>query len=238
MMPTEFRTGVIKPVEVYKESWELIKDQYWMIFGITIIGILIGGAVPVVIIGPMICGIYLCMFHRMEGRPVSFELLFKGFDYFLPGLIVAIVVVVPVFVLLFTIYVPMIGMALAGPRMSEEELIPFLIGTVIFEIVVIVLMVCFHTLLMFAFPLIVDRKLSGFEAMKVSAKAVWQNLSGVVGLMGVGIGVGIVGYLMLCVGIYLAMPLIFMSNAVAYRKVFPAIGPLPYAPPAPGEYGI
>jgi len=231
MLPTEFRTGVIRPVEVYKETWAIIKDQYWLIFAISLVGMLIGGAVPVILIGPMICGIYLCLFEKIEGRQVQFETLFKGFEYFMPGLIVALLMVIPVFVLIVTIYVPMIGMAIAGQKMSESELIPFLIGTFIFEIVVAFIMVCFHTLLMFAFPLIVDRKLSGWESIKVSARAVWGNLSGVVGLFAVGIVVGIVGYLMLCVGIYLVLPLILASNAVAYRKIFPAIQPGLLDPP-------
>lgn len=55
----------------------------------------------------------------------------------------------------------------------------------------------------------------------ISAKAVWQNLSGVVGLFAVGIVVAIVGYLMLCIGIYLVLPLIIAANVVAYRKIFP-----------------
>ena len=223
MLRGEFQTGVIKPIEIYKESWELIKDQYWLIFAITLVGMLIGGAVPIVLIGPMICGIYICLFQKIEGRQVVFESLFEGFSYFVPSLIVAIVIMVPIFLLLITVYIPMIGMAIAGPKMKESEMIPFLIGTLIFDLIMAVIMVCFHTLLMFAFPLIVDRKLSGLQAMKVSAKAVWDNLAGVAGLFGVGFLVGIVGYMALCVGIYLVIPLIFASNAVAFRKIFPRL---------------
>ena len=107
--------------------------------------------------------------------------------------------------------------------MSESELIPFLIGTFIFEIVVVVIMVCFHTLIMFAYPLIVERGLTGGQAIKVSAKAVWNNLAGMAGLLGVGFLVGIVGYMMLCVGLYLVLPLIMMAQAVAFRKIFPKL---------------
>ena len=236
MLPTEFQTGVIKPIEIYKESWELIKSEYWLIFAITLVGMLIGGAVPIFLIGPMICGIYLCLFQKIEGKPASFEILFKGFDYFLPSLIVAIVVVIPIFVLIFTVYIPMIGMAIAGQKMKESELIPFFVGIMIFELVAAIIMVCFHTLLMFAFPLIVDRKLSGWQAMKASAKAVWHNLSGVAGLFGVGFVVALVGYMALCVGIYLVLPLILMSNAVAFRKIFPPLAPGLLDPPPPNAY--
>ncbi len=43
MNNTEFRTGVIKPVECVKEGWELIKSEYWLLFAITLVGALIGG---------------------------------------------------------------------------------------------------------------------------------------------------------------------------------------------------
>jgi hypothetical protein len=222
MTPTEFRTGVIHPIEIYKESWELIKDEYWLVFGVTIVGMLIGGVVPIVLIGPMICGIYLCLFQRIEGRPFKFELLFKGFDYFVPGLVVAIVVTVPIFILIFAFYIPVIGMAIGGQRMNETELMSFLFGTAVFEFILVFLMVCFHTLLTFAFPLIVDRKLSGIKAMRTSASAVWHNLGGLAGLFGLGFIVALAGYVAFCVGFYFVLPLILMSNAVAFRKIFPA----------------
>ncbi len=236
MQQLEFNTGVIRPIEVYKEAWALMKDQYWMIFAVTLLGMIIGSVIPIIIIGPMICGIYLCMFDAIDGRKVEVERLFKGFEVFGASLVVAIVVMVPIFVLIFTIYIPMIAMAMAGPRMSESELIPFLVGTIVFELIFGLAMVCIHTLLLFAFPLIADRKMGGFQAMKLSARAVWKNLGGVAGLFGVGFLVTIAGYLMLCVGLYLVMPLIIMSTAVAYRKIFPQLSQPSFIPPPPTAY--
>lgn len=236
MQDFEFRTGVIKPVEIFKEAWELIKDQYWLILGVTLLGLLIGGVIPIIIMGPMVCGIYLCMFEKIEGREVKIDMLFKGFDHFVPSLIVSVCMMLPVVVLLVAIYVPMIGMVIAGQKMSESELIPFLIGAVVFELIVAIAMVCFHTLLMFAFPLVADRKLSGFAAIKLSARAVWNNLSGMAGLFGVSFLVAMVGYLVLCVGVYLTLPLIFMANAIAFRRIFPSVNANGYGPPPPTAY--
>lgn len=224
MQNTEFRTGVIKPVEVYKEAWELIKDQYWIIFAVVLVGLLIGGAVPIVLVGPMVCGIYLVLFNKFEGKEVDFGLLFKGFDYFLPSLILAVIVTVPTLIMVFAIYIPMVGIAMAGPRMGETELIAFIAVTIVIELIFAVILVCIHTLLMFAFPLIVDKKLPVLQAMKTSARAVWANMGGVVGMFAVGFVVCIVGYMLLCVGIYLVIPLVIAANALAYRKVFPAGG--------------
>lgn len=236
MQDLEFRTGVIKPVEIFKEAWELIKDQYWLIFGVTLLGLLIGGVVPIIIMGPMVCGIYLCMFERIEGREVKIDMLFKGFDYFVPSLIVSVCMMLPVVVLIVAIYVPMFGMLIAGKRMGESELIAFLIGAVVVELIVAIAMVCFHTLLMFAFPLVADRKLSGFATIKLSARAVWNNLSGMAGLFGVSFLVAMVGYLILCVGVYLTLPLIFMANAIAFRRIFPSVNSNGNGPPPPTAY--
>src|SRR5205807_9942166 len=89
---TDFRVGVIQPVECIKEGWALIKDQYWLFFGISIVGILIGGAVPIVLLGPMMVGIFICLLQRLRKERVEFGTLFKGFDQFVPGLIVAVLI--------------------------------------------------------------------------------------------------------------------------------------------------
>jgi len=236
-MPTpEFWTGVIRPVEVYKEAWAIMKDQFWLIFAITLVGMLIGSFVPVVLVGPMMCGIYMCLLDKIDGRPLIFDRLLKGFDHFLSGLIVALVIMVPLVIFIVAIYIPMIAMAFAGNAVSEDMLLPVIIGIIIMELVVGIVMMILHSLIVFSFPLIVDRGLNGFEAVKLSARAVWANRGGVAGLFGVGILVAMVGYLALCVGVYLALPVLLMAMAVAYRKVFPATEPLRFDPPPPDAY--
>lgn len=66
-----------------------------------------------------------------------------------------------------------------------------------------------HALLMFAYPLIIEYKLSGIEAAKLSARAVMKNLGGVGGLIAVHIGLVFVGYLLCIVGVYFVLPIIF-----------------------------
>src|SRR5438105_15474548 len=102
-----FRTGVINPVECLKEGWALVKDQYWLFLGISVVGIVIGKAVPVVLLGPMMAGIFLCLFQRMRNQKVEFADLFKGFDYFVPSLIVAVVRIVPILLLIVPFYIIM-----------------------------------------------------------------------------------------------------------------------------------
>lgn len=218
----EFKTGVIRPIEVFKEAWAMIKNDYWMVLAVVFVGIVVAGAVPLVLVGPMMCGIYLVMLQKMEGKPVDFAQLFKGLDFFLQSLILTVIIMVPFFILLIVFYVPIIAMTLAGQRMNDSEVTAFLIGVLAVEFVFVLLMVCVHTLLLFAYPLMADKKLKATDAIKLSIRAAWKNLGGVAGMMGVACIVSFIGVLMLCVGIYLVMPLIMAATTVAYRKIFPA----------------
>ena len=222
MQNTEFRTGVIKPIECLKEAWELIKPDYWLLFAVTIVGVLIGGMTLYILLGGMMCGIYFVYLKRIDGGPVVFEDLWKGLSWFVPGLVVTVFIMVPFLIVYGVIYVPLIMAAIMGERMSENELLSLLGGIFAVDLMLMVGMVCLHTLIIFAFPLIVDRGLGGFRAMLVSAKAVWRNLGGVAGLYAVNFALALAGLLAACVGIYLVIPVLLAANLVAYRKVFPA----------------
>src|SRR5213078_3374379 len=86
----EFRRGVVAPFECIKEGWALIKDEYWLFFGISIVGFLIGSVFPIVLMGPMMVGIFISLRQRQRNQTVEFGTLFKGFDQFVNGLIVTV----------------------------------------------------------------------------------------------------------------------------------------------------
>lgn len=235
----EFQTGVIKPIECMKEGWEMIKDQYWMFFGITLVGMIIGGLIPFGIgIGAMFCGIYYCLFQKMNAQTVSFEGLFKGFNYFVPGLVATLIIVIPMVIFMVIIYGSMFAIMFSSMdkrgQISDSAIFT-LYGTLIVESIIASLFFsCLHALIMFAFPLIVERNMSGFDALKLSARAVWKNLSGVIGLILAEFALGFVGYLVCAVGVYFTLPIMFAGVLVAYRKVFPLANSKIYnSPPMP-----
>jgi hypothetical protein len=219
----DLNTGSIKPIECVREAWELVKEDYWILFAITLVGALIGSVSLLIVLGPMICGIFYCYLRKIDRKAVSFDDLWKGFEWFGPGLVVTIAIVVPLFAVYVILYGPILAAALMGSKLSQDELVTMLIGAVVVDLIVIVIMVCFHTLLMFSFPLIVDRTLGAVDAMTTSARAVWRNLGGVAGLILVNFGLALAGYVALCFGIYLVIPIIIATNVVAYRRVFPAL---------------
>jgi hypothetical protein len=236
-----FNHGAVAPVECLKTGWATIKDQYWLFLGLTLVTILLGGAVPIVLIGPMMCGLYLCLLGRMRGEAIEFGLLFKGFDYFVPGLVAAAIQTVPVFLIVlvadgFFFSFMFAVMPHDGPRGEGPPPI-FFVGLSVFVLVVMIVSLIIQAIFLFAYPLIVDRKLSGWEATKASYNAVMKNLGGVVGLILLNAGLGIVGVLCCYVGVFLVMPVTFAAQAAAYRQVFPEIHPIvPSPPPPPGGW--
>lgn len=223
MTNTEFRTGVINPVECVKEGFELIKRDYWLLFAIALVGGLIGGLTMYILAGAMICGIFISYLNAIDGKPVVFEDLWKGMNFFGPGLVVILIIVVPAFVYYIFVYITLIAAMFGGAAAGEAGLVGALVVVGLIDLVVLIAMVCFHTLLTFSFPLIIDRNLGAVDAMKTSARAVWQNLGGVAGLVVVNFALMFVGYLALCVGMYFVIPIMIAGNVVAYRRVFPSL---------------
>jgi hypothetical protein len=217
----QFQTGVIKPIECAKEGWALIKDDYWILFAVSLVGGIIGGVTFFVLFGAMVCGMFYCYLRKIDTGRAAFDDLWKGFQWWLPGLVVTLFIVVPLFVVYGIIYVPVIMAVVMGSKLSQDELLMMIIGAAAVDLIFVVIMVCFHTLLMFAYPLIVDRGLGAMAAISTSARAVLKNLGGMVGLLLVNFGLALLGQLACGVGMYFVMPVLMAANVVAYRKVFP-----------------
>ncbi len=226
----EYQRSAIRPVECLKSGWSLIKGQYWLFLGIALVGVLIGSAVPMaILLGPMMCGIYLSFFRRLRGEPVSFEVLFKGFDFFGESVIATLIQMVPMMALLMPLYVVfIIGMMRLAPETRSgrtvsdpSALLTFLGIMAVVFIVVFLIVLAISALFIFTYPLIIDRKLSGFNAVKTSVQAVFANLGGTLGLMMLNLLLGIVGMLFCYVGAVFVLPISLAAWAVAYRQVFP-----------------
>jgi hypothetical protein len=236
----DFNSGAVAPVECLKEGWALIKDRYWLFLGISLVGILIGGAVPLILMGPMMVGIFLCLFRRMRGEPVEFGMLFKGFDYFVQSLVVALIKAIPMIIIIVPSYLIMaVVMMSTMPRNhpTPDETSTFMLSffgfEIVFVVVIVVVGLAVETLFIFAFPLVIDRKLAGWDAIKLSIKAGKANFGGVLGLLLLNAAVGFVGVLCCIVGVYFVMPVTLAAQAIAYRRVFPETLQTFAAPPPP-----
>ena len=143
-MPQELpvpRKTALPPFVLLSEGLELVRPQYWLFVGITAVGLILGSLVPfAILLGPMMCGIYMCYFARMRGEEVSFQKLFRGFDHFAESLIASLIVLgitlcflIPVYVLMFVILFSSIEPGSGGP-----ETVPWAALGVIYVLVLLV----------------------------------------------------------------------------------------------------
>lgn len=216
-----FRTGAINPIECIIESWNLIKQDYWLFLGICLLGIVGGSFAPLgILIGPMMCGVYYCYLSRMSGKEVSLNLLMKGFDHFLQSFIATMVQILPVFLIMIPIDLVLFFTVFSQMRHKSDPTFIFLplIGTIVVSVVISMLL---GILFIFAFPLIVDKGLSGIDAVKLSVRAVLANFGGIFSLLLLCGMITSVGILACYIGTILVLPVTFGAYAIAYRKIFP-----------------
>jgi hypothetical protein len=227
----EYNAGAVSPTACLREGWEMIKDDYWFFVGITFVGVFLAQMAPMAILfGPMMCGIYICLLQQERGKKVKFEMLFQGFNFFGPSLIATLVELAPTLVLAIAWYILMfVGMfamiAAAGPNQGgppPDGLLIGFFGTYVGGIIMlIVVSLVMRGFLLFSYLLIVDKNVSGWDAVRLSFRAARANVGGILGVLLLSLGLSMVGFLFCGIGIYLEMPLSFAMYTIAYRQVFP-----------------
>jgi hypothetical protein len=218
----EFRRTDLRAFELLGRAKRLVGADYWLFAGITAIGILIGTAVPLaILLGPMMCGIYMAYGQKERGEPVEFMTLFRGFDKFVDSLIASLLALAATLVVIlpaFALYM----LAVIGLVESDSDPSPlFLVVMVVAYGVMFFLSLAVNALFMFAYPLIVERDLGGWDAVRLSARAVVANLWGVVKLTLLNGLLGLAGLACCYVGVFLVLPLSLGAIFVAHREVFP-----------------
>jgi hypothetical protein len=241
----EFKRNAVDPVECIKGGWNLIRSQYWLFVGITVVGIIIGSVVPLgILMGPMMCGIYLAIFQTRRGQPIEFGLLFKGFDYFGDAVIATLLHMIPIFLIIvpsyILFYVGMFATIAASSAGNGESnpaaLLGFMGVFLIFLLVIMVVLIMLSVIFTFAYPLIVDRRMSGLEAVKLSIRAAFANFWRLLGMLLLTGLLTFVGALFCYVGAFLVMPISFAAIALAYEQVFGLGEVQPNLPPPPPSF--
>lgn len=240
-----YQRNVIRPVECLSQGWELVRDQYWLFVAMTLVGFMIGSAVPLgILMGPMMCGLYLAFFKRRRGEPIEFGTLFKGFEYFGNSVVAAILHTLPIIVIVVPAYIffylgMIVSVAAMGDEPSGAGLIGMMFGFMLFIVVVFAVIVVITIGFTFAYPLIVDRKLQGFEAVKLSFRAAMANFFRLLGLVILCALVNSLGVLVCYIGVFLTFPITYAAVAVAYEQVFGLAHPSEIAsnlPPPPPRF--
>ena len=240
----EFRTGRVSSREMFSEARALMSGHFWIMVGICLLGLIVGGVAPFgVLLGPMMCGIFMCWFAIMRNEKPTFSLLFEGFDVFMESLVatliqlgISMLTMVLAFVVMAVGGVALLAVAGAGggqPGGNAGAAMGLLtIGIFLFYGLIIGVSILVGALFAFTWPLIVDYRLSGLEAVKLSARAAWANLGNVFRLMILNVVVVAVAAVFCYLPVFLVFPIVFGSQAVLYRRIFPAA----VSPGPVGEY--
>jgi uncharacterized membrane protein len=240
--PVSFQRNAVNPVECMKGGWNLIKGHYWLIFAMALVAWMIGAAIPFgILVGPMMCGMFLAFFKMRRGEAIEFGTLFKGFDYFAPSVIATLLHVVPVLVIvipsyiLFYLFFVVAMVAQGGEEPNPAAVFAIFALFALFWIVVLAVVMVVSIGFTFVYPLIVDRGIQGFDAVKLSFQAAMANFWRLLGLVMLNFLLSLVGLLLCFVGVYFLVPVSYAALAIAYEQVFGLRDPSEFVnvPPPP-----
>ena len=251
MTDPQYIKGGIDATGCISNAWEMIKPNYWLFFGISLLTYVLIACIPclnVILMGPVMGGVYYTAFRAMRGEPIEFGMMFKGFERFLPLMVVGIVQSIPSIIYQFfdisiRVSNASLGSILQG-RSDEGNLAiagGYLAVIVIVSLLLLVLSIVWAISFAFAIPIMVENEnMAPMDALKLSARAAWSNVGGIVVLAILCFLIAFVGVLALCIGVLFVLPVIWVAWAFAYRQVFPDFGGGPayrYEPPSPQSYG-
>ncbi len=255
MAQINFNRGAVNPTQCISDGWQIIKNDYLMYLGIAFVAYLLTGCVPILnlfLIGPVTGGVFYCLLRRMRGEYVSFGDMFKGFEKFVPLMLIGLIQAIPGIIIQIVqlttdvarLFIENRGntngsVFLQSSGAGEAALAGgIIIFAIIFAIVALIIGIAWAVSFFFAFPLIIEHNLGVVEAITTSARAGWSNFGGLLLLIILEGLLALVGVLALCVGVFFVLPVIYAANAVAYRQVFPVSETFaPSAPPPPTDYG-
>ncbi len=187
------------------EAWALYKANFGVLFVATLVAGLLGVFTCGVLAGPLWAGLTLVILRllRQEQPAPQIGDVFKGFDFFLQALFLAIVIGVA-----FAIagWLPLVG--IVAPTLLSP-------------------------LVMFAMCLLADRKLDFWPAIQASCeKAKGDYISLLVLCLVAGL-ISAVGAILCGIGVFLTAPFGAITTVVAYRHMFGETSAVPEAPAAP-----
>lgn len=249
MNQIEFQPSAINASECIGNGWQLAKQNYGLYLGISVVALLLMGCIPCVSIflaGPITGGIFIVYLKAMRGEPVEFGEMFKGFNNFVPLMVLGILQALPEIIgqgLRFTANFRDFGSRGDSNLFQSDAANGILAGGMVAVVLIIgliffLLAIAFRITFFFAIPLAAERNLDVGAAIKLSARAAWSNVGGLILLFILEFFVALAGVLALCIGIIFVLPIIYAANAFAYRQVFPDLGQtFQNAPPQPDVYG-
>jgi len=252
MTNIQFQRGAVDASTAISSAWELIKGNYGLYLGVAVVAMVLTGCIPCLnlfLIGPVMGGVYFFALRAMRNEPIEFGMMFKGFEKFVPLMVIGLIQSIPGIIGQVLQYGVRFGQIASGGRSGDFDFFQgdrdvaiasgLVIVAVIVGLVFMIFSLVWWLVFFFAIPLAMEYDLSAVDAIKLSAQAAMANIGGMLVLLILSILIGVLGVLMCGIGVILvSMPILYIANAFVYRQVFPYIGEqFNMAPPPPTAYG-
>lgn len=240
-------------------AWEQIKSNYGLYLGVAIVAMLMTGCIPCLnlfMMGPILGGVFYIALRDMRREPVEFGMMFKGFEKFVPLMVIGLLQAIPGVIMQILQFGVRFGqLGLGGGRHSgtgdydffQSSAPDFAIAGGLLAIVIIVgiaffvFAIVWGVAFFFAIPIAMEHEIGPVDAIKLSAQAAFSNIGGLILLMLFEGLIGLLGLVLCVVGLFfISIPIMYVANAFAYRQVFPYFGGTTtnYDPPPPNAYGF
>jgi len=223
------RTHTFSIGDCLSVGWRLTMDNFGL-FILTFICLMlistVANFVPLgglVVSGPLMGGVYFIYLRRLRGEPAEIGQLFIGFnESFLPLFLVYIFQALAIFIVLIPMIITIIVALVAGVLEAGTTGVPILSLAIggLGSLLSMILMMALATMLTFAIPLTMDRKMDAWEAFKATwsiTKNCWGQCLGMSFTLMV---INLAGFLALCLGMLVTAPLSIAMFAVAYEQLF------------------
>lgn len=243
MNQIEYYKGAVSAGDCVGNAWQLVKQNYGLYFGVSLLSLFIITCVfcvNIFLAGPIMCGVYYVYLKGIRGGVPEFGEMFKGFETFLPAMVVGLIQMLPSLTLQIGSNGADLARIFSQGRGDNSEAVAAGLSAFVIVLGLLGAVVGFAIWItfFFSYQLIIDKNLGIGDAIKYSAKAGWSNLGGLIllGILQILITIG--GLLALLVGFLFVLPIIHASSAFAYRQVFPDSDQTQFndSPPPPTAY--
>jgi len=231
-------------------GWELVKNNFGLLFVGTLLYLLIegaaGGLASIPAIGPLfsianfICsgplmgGVFYLFIRVNRGEPAEVGEIFSGFRRAFGQLFLGVLVpsllaglcMIPAIVMFIIKLLPLIGQIQQAQQSSPQAMVaiikPILFMPLLVALVCAIPATYLSVCWKFTLPLIVDRQMDFGAAMKASWKMVNRHWWQVFGLVILISLVNVAGLCACCVGLLFSIPVGFAALMIAYETLFGA----------------
>ncbi len=218
----------LHPTQLYPAAWEIFKPIAGVSIGVAVVYMVIevvGGSIPIVsllfslLVTPALAaGLAAFAMTVVRGGRPDFELLFSGFRRWGASIGAMLVMWLAIMGMMLPMIGAIVALGVATSFSHVNEPSAFAIAVMIpLGIVTFCALLWWATRLQFAFFAVMDTDAPGAtgalrRSWEITNGSVWR----LIGLSGLSMLVMLVGCLALCVGVFVAMPVVYFALALAY----------------------